>query len=293
MGQLFDELSFILQRLTISGVVDLLLVTIIFFAILSFLRNTRAMVLLRGIFLLYVLIALLIAIFDLPAFSFLVRNSIPAILVAIPVIFAPEIRRVLERLGRASQFLRATTRAQKEETDVIAAVTNAANRLSDRRHGALIILQRFDSLEEFVETGVRLDADVTTELILQVFYPNTPLHDGAIIVADAKVIGAACVMPLSATGVLSKSADRQMGLRHRAALGTSEISDAVAIVVSEETGAISVAFGGRIIQRLGRDRLEGVLRAFYKPVQGEAGVENFLARYLPFLFPEQKDATEV
>lgn len=292
MGQLFDELSFILQRLTISGVVDLLLVALIFFAVLSFLRNTRAMVLLRGIFLLYVLIALLIAIFDLPAFSWLVRNSVPAILVAIPVIFAPEIRRALERLGRASQFLRSSN-AQKEETDVIAAVTQAANRLSERRHGALIILQRFDSLEEFVETGVRLDADVTPELLLQIFYPNTPLHDGAVIIADAKVIGAACVMPLSATGVLSKPTDRQMGLRHRAALGTSEISDAVAVVVSEETGAISVAFGGRIIQRLGRERLEGVLRAFYKPVQGEAGIEQFLARYLPFLVPEQKDATEV
>lgn len=292
MGQLFDELAFILQRLTISGIVDLLLVTLIFFAVLSFLRNTRAMVLLRGLFLLYVLIALLIAIFDLPAFSWLVRNSVPAILVAIPVIFAPEIRRALERLGRASQFLRAT-KAQKEETDVIAAVTHAATRLSERRHGALIILQRFDSLEEFVETGVRLDADVTAELLLQIFYPNTPLHDGAVIVADAKVIGAACVMPLSSTGVLSKLNERQMGLRHRAALGTSEVSDAVALVVSEETGAISVAFGGRIIQRLGRERLEGVLRAFYKPVQSEAGIEYFLTRYLPFLVPEQKDATEL
>jgi len=292
MGQLFDELAFILQRLTISGMVDLLLVTLIFFAVLSFLRNTRAMVLLRGIFFLYFLIALLIAVFDLPAFSWLVRNAIPAILVAIPVIFAPEIRRALERLGRASQFLRAT-KSQKEETDVIAAVTHAANRLSERRHGALIILQRFDSLEEFVETGVRLDADVRAELLLQIFYPNTPLHDGAVILADAKVIGAACVMPLSSTGVLSKPNERQMGLRHRAALGTSEVSDAVAVVVSEETGAISVAFGGRIIQRLGRERLEGVLRAFYKPLQSEAGIEYFLTRYLPFLVPEQKDATEV
>jgi diadenylate cyclase len=291
MGQLFDELSFILQRLTFSGFVDLLLVTVIFFAILTFIRNTRAMVLLRGIFLIYVLIALLIAIFDLPAFSWLVRNSIPAILVALPVIFAPEIRRALERVGRASQILR--TNRDREETDVIAAVTLAANRLSDRRHGALIVLQRFDSLEEFVETGTRMDADVTAALLLQIFYPNTPLHDGAVIIADAKVAGAACVMPLSATGVLAKPSDRQIGLRHRAALGTSEVSDAVAVVVSEETGAVSVAFGGRIIQRLGRERLEGVLRAFYKPVEHENPFENFLNRYLPFLLPEQKDATEV
>ncbi len=292
MQQLFEEVLFILQRLSLSSVVDLLLVTLIFYAGLLFLRNTRAMILLRGILMLYVLISVLIAILDLPAFSWLVRNSLPAILVAIPVIFAPEIRRALERLGRASTFLR-SSRNQAPETDVIAAVAHAATRLAERRHGALIILQRFDSLEEFVQTGVSLGADVSPELLLQIFYPNTPLHDGAAIVADARVIGAACVMPLSSSGVLSERADRSMGLRHRAALGTSEVSDAVALVVSEETGAISVAFGGRIIQRLGRERLEGVLRAFYKPVQPQNGFEQFLLRYFPFLLPEQKDVTEI
>jgi diadenylate cyclase len=287
LAHLFDELLFILQRLTISSFVDLLLVTLVIFAGLIFLRNTRAMVLLRGILLLYVLISLLIAVFNLPAFSWLVRNSIPAILVAIPVIFAPEIRRLLERLGRASSFL--SNRERAKEKDVIELIAQAAIRLSERRHGALIVLQRLDSLEEFVETGVALDADVSTELLLQIFYPNTPLHDGAAIILEGKVIGAACVMPLSSSGVLSESHERSMGLRHRAALGTSEISDAVALVVSEETGAITIAFGGRMIQRLGRERLEGVLRAFYKPVQAQEGIELFLSRYLPFLLPEQKD----
>lgn len=291
MGQLFDELIFILQRLSLSNFVDLLLVTAVFFAGLVFLRNTRAMVLLRGMLLLYVLISLLIAVFDLPAFSWLVRNSIPAILVAIPVIFAPEIRRVLERLGRASSFFSKRQRAQ--ETDVIEALAHAAIRLSERRHGALIVLQRLDSLEEFVQTGVPLDALVSPELLLQIFYPNTPLHDGAAIVSEGKVIGAACVMPLSATGVLSETSERSMGLRHRAALGTSEVSDAVALVVSEETGAISIAFGGRMIQRLGRERLEGVLRAFYRPVQPQEGIEQFISKYLPFLMPEQKESSEV
>jgi len=288
---LFDELIFILQRLSLSNFVDLLLVTAVFFAGLVFLRNTRAMVLLRGILLLYVLISLLIAVFDLPAFSWLVRNSVPAILVAIPVIFAPEIRRVLERLGRASSIFSKRRRAQ--ETDVIEALAHAAIRLSERRHGALIVLQRLDSLEEFVETGVPLDALVSPELLLQIFFPNTPLHDGAAIVSEGKVIGAACVMPLSSTGVLSESSERSMGLRHRAALGTSEVSDAVALVVSEETGAISIAFGGRMIQRLGRERLEGVLRAFYKPVQPQDGIEQFISKYLPFLLPEQKESSEV
>src|SRR3990172_4563510 len=136
MNQLIDEILFILQRLTLASVLDLLLVTIIVYAGLSFLRNTRAMVLLRGILFIYVLITVLIAILNLPAFSWLVRNSLPAILVAIPVIFAPEIRRALERLGRASQFL-TNARANSQPMDVISAVSHAATRLSERRHGAL------------------------------------------------------------------------------------------------------------------------------------------------------------
>ena len=291
MRQLFDELAFILQRLTLSSAVDLFLVTMIFFAVLMFLRNTRAMVLLRGILLLYALISLLIALLNLPAFSWLIRNSIPAILVAIPVIFAPEIRRALERLGRASQLF-AANRPRGQAPDVIDSVTQAATRLSERRHGALIVLQRLDSLEEYVETGVALEADVSAELLLQIFYPNTPLHDGAAIISGSKIVGAACVMPLSSVGVLSERADRQMGLRHRAALGTSEVSDAVALVVSEESGAISVAFGGRIIQRLGKERLEGVLRAFYKPVETQNGLERVVTRIFPFLMTEPREPGE-
>ena len=292
MGDLFDELLFILQRLSFSGVVDLVLVTLIIYAGLSFLHNTRAMVLLRGILLLYIGISLFVVLFDLPAFSWLVRNSLPAILVAIPVIFAPEIRRALERVGRASQFL-TTSRRNPAEMDVIAAISHAASRLSERRHGALIVLQRLDSLEEYIQTGVPLGAEATPELLLQIFYPNTPLHDGAAIVADTKIVGAACVMPLSSSGVLAPGADRQMGLRHRAALGTSEVSDSVALVVSEETGAISVAFGGRMIHRLGRERLDGVLRAFYKPIQPQNPIEQFIMHYFPFLLPKPKDSTEV
>ena len=292
MGQIFDELIFILQRLTVSSFVDLFLVTLIFFTMLVFIRDTRAMVLLRGILFLYILISLLAAIFNLPAFSWFISNSLPAILVAIPVIFAPEIRRALERLGRASDFL-TSGRGQNESLDVLSAVTRAATRLSERRHGALIVLQRLDNLDEYVETGVTLKADVSAELLLQIFYPNTPLHDGAAIIANRRITGAACVMPLSSSGVLSKSPERQMGLRHRAALGSSEVSDSVSIVISEESGAISVAFGGRMIHRLGRERLEGVLRAFYEPIDNPTTLEGLFFRILPFLAPRKKDPTEV
>jgi diadenylate cyclase len=124
-----------------------------------------------------------------------------------------------------------------------------------------------------------MDAHVTPELLLQIFYPNTPLHDGAVIIADSRLIAAACVMPLSASGVLVRSPERQMGLRHRAALGISEVSDAVAVVVSEETGSISIVHGGRMIRRLDADRLENILRAFYRPAQTRNGFQRFLDRF--------------
>jgi len=146
------------------------------------------------------------------------------------------------------------------------AIATACTRLSARRHGALIVLQRFDSLKEYISTGVHLDADITPELLLQIFYPNTPLHDGAVIVSDHRIVAASCVMPLSASGILNRGPERQMGLRHRAALGTSEASDGIVVVVSEETGSISVAQGGKMIRGLDSDRLENMLVAFYRPM---------------------------
>ncbi len=143
------------------------------------------------------------------------------------------------------------------------------------------MLQRLDSLDEYLRTGVKLDAKVTPELLLQVFYPNTPLHDGAAIILENRLVSAACVMPLSSSGVLVKSPERQMGLRHRAALGISEVSDAVAVVVSEETGAISVVHGGRMIRRLDGERLENILRAFFHPAKPPGRLERLLARLFP------------
>ncbi|MDH5506642.1 MAG: diadenylate cyclase CdaA [Anaerolineae bacterium] len=285
MVDLLNDLLFVFQRLNWLSVVDLFLVTVVFYVLLMFLRNTQAMILLRGVFSLIILVSLLTVVVDLPAFSWLVTTTLPALLIAIPVIFAPEIRRALERLGRVSAFL-PTGRVRAETQDVISVVAYAAARLSERRHGALIVLQRLDSLSEYVSTGISLDAHVTTQLILQIFYPNTPLHDGAVIISGTRLLGAACVMPLSASGVLAENPDRQMGLRHRAALGTSEVGDAVAVVVSEETGAVSVAYGGRMIHRLGEGRLEAVLRAFYRPLEPKNGIEEYLYRIFPFLSPD-------
>ena len=136
--------------------------------------------------------------------------------------------------------------------------------LSARQHGALIVMQRTDSLAQYAETGVQMYAQVTPELLLQIFYPDTPLHDGGAIIADGKVLAAACVMPLSSSGILTRNPERQMGLRHRAALGSSEVSDAVAVVVSEQSGSISIAHAGRMIRRIDPERLENILIAFYQ-----------------------------
>jgi diadenylate cyclase len=292
LSEFIDNLLFIFQRLNWLSVVDLFLVTMIFFALLHFLRNTQAMVLLRGVFFLFVIISLVIAILDLPAFSWLVRTSVPVLLLAIPVIFASEIRRALERLGRAGSMFTSGRGADKT-LDVISAISHSAARLSARRHGALIVLQRLDDLDEYIQTGITLDAQVSSELLLQIFYPNTPLHDGAAIISKDHIRAAGCVMPLSASGVLADTPDRKIGLRHRAALGSSEVSDAVVIVVSEETGAVSVSYGGRMIHRLDAERLEGVLRAFYKPLDTKKGLDEFISRWLPFLSPGRDELMEM
>lgn len=278
INNLVANIIFIFDRLTWLSLIDLALVTAVFFVIFLLVRDTQAMVLLRGVLLLFVLVTLLSTIEAFPAFSALMNATLPALIVVIPVIFAPEIRRGLERLGRASTIRPAEARAPRAQ-DTINAIVSATIRLSSRQHGALIILQRLDSLNQYVQSGVLMDASVTAELLLQIFYPNTPLHDGAVIIKGDRIIAAACVMPLSSSGVLVKSPERQMGLRHRAALGISEVSDAVALVVSEETGGITVVHAGRMIRRLDAERLENILRAFFTPSRPPGKITLFLSRF--------------
>ncbi len=273
MTDLYNEIIYLFQRLNWLSILDLFLVTVVLYGFLMLLRDTQIMVLLRGVILIVILLALLTSLINLPAFSWLFNTIVPALLFAVPVIFAPELRRGLEKLGRAgsTQLIRSQTTAQNLQIEqTIHSIVTASARLSAREHGALIVIQRFDSLEDYAKTGVRLNAAVTPELLLQIFYPNTPLHDGAVIISDNRVVAGACVMPLSASGILTKSPERQMGLRHRAALGTSEATDAITVVVSEETGSISIAHNGRMIRRLDSERLENILLAFYRPPANKA-----------------------
>lgn len=268
MTDLWSEIVYIFQRMNWLSILDVFLVAVVVFAVLILLRDTQIMILLRGVIVIIILLVLLTTFISLPAFTWLVNTIVPALLFSIPVIFAPEIRRGLEKLGRAgsSQLLVRKNESQIQLMEkTIRAVVTASTRLSAREHGALIVLQRADNLEEFARTGVRMNAEVTPELLLQIFYPNTPLHDGAVIIANNHIIAGSCVMPLSSSGILTRSPERQMGLRHRAALGTSEATDAITVVVSEESGSMSIAHNGRMIRRLDSERLENILLAFYQP----------------------------
>ena len=290
MANFFNNILFIFERLDWLSVLDILLVTLIFFVLLYSLRDTQAMVLLRGVIFLVVALVLLTTLVELPAFSSLVQSTLPALLLAIPVIFAPEIRRALERLGRAGTvtIMQSSSQATDEEVQkALHAVVEAAARLSARQHGALIVIQRMDSLEQYIETGVQMRAHVTPELLLQIFYPDTPLHDGAVVIARGRMVAAACVMPLSASGILNRSPERQMGLRHRAALGISEVSDAIAVVVSEQSGSISIAHAGRMIRRIDPERLENILAAFFRP-DATMPQRAWLKRIFPSMFRKDK-----
>ncbi|MCC6613866.1 MAG: TIGR00159 family protein [Anaerolineae bacterium] len=254
------ELVWALQNLTPTSILDILLVALFFYALSFFIRGTQAVALLRGVVVLVAVLALVSNTLQLLALRWLLENLVTVLAIAIPIIFQPEIRRVLERLGQGGLL----ERDQAPETlrlRIIEDICTAAERLAERRHGALIVLERRSSLGEYVRTGVPMDAEVSPQLLLTVFWPKTELHDGAAIIdRSGRVAAAAAVLPLSSARNLSQP---KLGTRHRAALGLSEISDAIIVVVSEETGRISIANSGRLIAKLDSKRLRTILNAFY------------------------------
>ncbi len=257
---------FIFKRANWLSVVDIILVAAVVFFLLYMLRDTKALVLMRGVLFLIVVISLLSSLRVLPAFSWLITSTLPTLLLAIPVIFAPEIRRVLERIGRTGSIL-AQDNFSTEMERIIQNVVLASRRIAEMKYGGLIVFSRLDSLQAYIETGVRLEAKVNPETLIQIFFPKTPLHDGAIIISEEVIAAAGCVLPLSSSGVLEQSPERSMGLRHRAALGVAEESDAIAIVISEETGIVSLAYDGKIDKYVPLDELQGKLNEFFKPDQ--------------------------
>lgn len=227
------------EQFNFTAALDVLLVAAALYWLLLLLRGTTAMTLLRGGALLLLVTVLLARALDLQVLNFIVRNSVAGILVAVVVIFQPEIRRALERVGRTGLAL-----GRHVYSESIEAVAKAAFDLSRRRHGALIVVERDTGLQDYVDTGVVVDAVVSPELIAGIFFPNSPLHDGAAIIRADRIAAAACTLPLSETRL-----PEELGTRHRAAVGVTERSDAISVVVSEETGRVSIAADGRLVYR--------------------------------------------
>ncbi len=262
------RLIWTLETFRWSDVPDVLVVAAIIFAASLVIRGTQAVPLLRGTIVVVSITTLLATMFEWVAFRWLLNHIITASIVAIPVIFQPELRRALERVGRTGlSTLFGRPPAFTDDELIIDAICAAASRLSERRHGALIVLERNDGLDEFIATGVPLDSHISPQLLLTVFWPKTELHDGAVIIRHGRVASAASVLPLSSGRQLT---DRKLGTRHRAGLGISEISDALCVIVSEETGRISVANRGRMIRRLDANRLRTILSAFYTSTRAQA-----------------------
>lgn len=251
MSEFLDGLRDTLGELDIRSAFDILLIAAIFYWVLLLLRGTTAMTLLRGFAILLIAAFVLARVFDLRVLNFLLRNSLVGLAVAIPIVFQPELRRALERLGRAGVRAWMGRPGYEVLIDVIA---EAAHGLAERRHGALMVLERDTGLEDYIDTGVRVDAAPSVELLEGIFFPRSPLHDGAVILRENRVVAAACTLPLS-----DDSSGSRMGTRHRAALGISERTDAISVVVSEETGEVAVAANGRLVSRLDQGRLRATL----------------------------------
>ncbi len=259
-----EQIGLILQSLVLTDIVDIGIVTFLFYSITFMFRGTQAVALFRGIALIVIGLISVAAILRLEALSWLIANSLTALAIAIPVIFQPEIRRVLERLGRGSII--GTLQAPQEiRVSVINEICAATDKLSERRHGALIVLQRNSSLQEYIRTGIRLDSEVSADLLATLFWPRTELHDGAVIIdRSGRIASASSVLPITASRNLPNP---NLGTRHRAAVGISEVGDALCVIVSEETGKISVTNAGRMILDLDSQRLRLILNAYYGPAE--------------------------
>lgn len=250
------QLQWVWSQVSWGTILDVGAVSLIFYWLLTVVQGTRAVQLVRGIIILWLASALLSTVFQLDTLTWLIRNSGLALLVAVPIIFQPELRRALEQLGRTGTwFNRGAFGGKKAIEATVEEVTAAAGQLARQKHGALIVLERQTGLQDYADRGVLVDAEVSRPLITNIFYPNSPMHDGAIIVRGGRVVAAGTVLPLS-----DNLPDPQnYGTRHRAAVGISEFSDAIAVVISEERGTISVAANGRLVRNLTPERLRRLL----------------------------------
>ena len=258
MKVLLIQVQGLLSTLGILDIVDILLVAYFLYTLYQMLINTRAATLVKGLLILLV-IMMTSRWMNLHVISWLMEKSMTVILVALPVVFQPELRRALEQIGRGKWFHKGGSSEldEAEFETLLRAVSGATTVMSRRKVGALMVFERNTGLEECIETGIAIDGLLSEGLLLNIFEKDTPLHDGAVIIRGKRIVAASCLLPLTENRNLSQ----ELGTRHRAGIGVSEQSDAVVIIVSEETGTVSVARNGELMRYLNADDVREILRS--------------------------------
>jgi TIGR00159 family protein len=242
----------LVTHIKITDIIDILIIAYLTYKLYELMKETRAEQLVKGIFIIF--IALRISeILNLRTFHWILSNTMTVGLMAIIVVFQPELRRILEQLGRTNIMSRVNSISK--ESDTINEVVQASLSLSRQKIGALIVFERKTGINEIIQTGTDLNADVSRELLINIFIPNTPLHDGAVVIRRNYIKAAACFLPLTE----NKNLNKDLGTRHRAALGITEKSDCLSLVVSEETGSISIAINSKLYRDLNEERLRNML----------------------------------
>ncbi|WP_430612343.1 diadenylate cyclase CdaA [Enterococcus sp. DIV0876] len=269
-----DLLSFDIFSLSFFvNVLDVIVVWYLVYKLIQLVRGTKAIQLFKGVGL-FIVLRFLAGIIGLKTLSWLMDQVITYGVIAAIVIFQPEIRRGLEHLGRSSLFK--TSKNEKHQDEVLVqSLDKAVQYMAKRKIGALITIERTTGLEEYIETGIALDADVTGELLINIFIPNTPLHDGAVIIREDKIAVASAYLPLSESPLIPK----EFGTRHRAAVGISEVSDALTLIVSEETGDVSITLNNRMMTELSRQEYLAILNRELVPEE-KTGKRNVLQSFL-------------
>jgi diadenylate cyclase len=259
----------------VKDAADILIVSFLIYKVMQLIRGTRAVPLIKGILLLVVTWALSTWL-NLYTLRWLMNQIFTFGIVTILIIFQPELRRALEQLGRGRLFSRGVHTEEQDIQFRINEVIKAVNYLSRRKIGALIVFERESGLTDYCNTGIKMESHLSAELLINVFIPNTPLHDGAVIIRGSQIMAAGCYLPLSENPFISK----ELGTRHRAGIGVTEVSDAVCIVVSEETGLVSLAIGGQIVHDIKEESLISKLFEELRPAAKTRGKDwkRFLKR---------------
>ncbi|SFH94163.1 TIGR00159 family protein [Selenomonas caprae] len=251
----------ILSTIGWFDVLDIIIVAVILYKIYVMLKDTRAITLVKGVLVLLV-VTLICSWFELHVISWLLQKTVTLLFVALPIVFQPELRRALEHLGQGSFWGAQTLLNDEQARSVVNELTKAVKQLSATKTGALLVIERDMGLNDISATGIRIEGLISADFLLNVFIVNTPLHDGAAVIRGNRLIAAGCLLPLTE----NRSLSTELGTRHRAAIGLSEQCDALVVVVSEETGTISVAENGHIMRHLDIDTLRAVLMpAFASP----------------------------